>query len=79
MGTLNISLEPVNALNIVREIVDDMTLKPLRRTVFYTRITNSIPSISVDSERLRQILFNLIGMRSNTTLREVTVKIASTK
>jgi signal transduction histidine kinase/ligand-binding sensor domain-containing protein len=62
MGTLSISCTPMNSLNIVREVVGDMTHEASKNgQSFSLELPDSIPFILVDNDRLRQILFNLIG------------------
>ena len=62
MGTLNIECKPVNALNIVHEVVEDLTADIDKKgQYFILDLPDSIGNINVDSDRLRQILFNLIG------------------
>jgi signal transduction histidine kinase len=62
MGTLNIDCKPVNVLNIVREVVDDLSAEVDKKGQYLVLdLPDSIKNINVDIDRLRQILFNLIG------------------
>jgi signal transduction histidine kinase len=80
MGTLQISCSIVDPLTVVREVTEDMFPEAMKKgQSIVTNFPISISPIYVDDDRLRQILFNLIGNAIKYNLSEGIIKLTVTQ
>ncbi|TET13721.1 MAG: HAMP domain-containing histidine kinase [Dehalococcoidia bacterium] len=62
MGMLKLKTEPVDVLALLREVMDDVsTMASNKGQSVVSRLSHSLPSISADRTRLRQIVLNLLN------------------
>lgn len=61
-GRVEISLEPVDMISLCRDIVDEVYYsKSTAKDIQITLLEESLPKVSADPEKLRQVLINVVG------------------
>lgn len=60
-GKLEILHEPTDVPALTREVIDAFAVARARKSIIFTSDIASMPTVSVDPQRIRQILYNLLS------------------
>ena len=60
-GKLEILHEPTDVPALTREVIDAFAVARSRKSIIFTSQIASMPTVSVDPQRIRQILYNLLS------------------